>query len=168
MNPLDWIIWLFRKLFLVKEIISQDGVLHFRRYRLLSTPWFNIFIHKILKSDGDLHMHDHPWNFSSYILHGSYSEETTSYPYFKVVRTKIYSARSIVRHDAQDAHHLTLLTPVVWTLVFTSGRAREWGYRIGPEEWIDFRTYRQLKRAAQLPPVGDFIHVPVKGVHYGC
>ncbi len=162
MNPLNWITWLIRKLFLVKEIISQDGVVHFRRYRLISTPWFNLYIHQILKSDEDLHMHDHPWDFYSFILYGSYSEETSYYPYFRVIHTKTYPTRTLVEHDARDAHQLTLKTPVVWTLVLTTGRAREWGYRIGPEEWIDFKTYRQLKRAGQLPPIGDFLHVPAK------
>lgn len=51
---------IIRKFFLVKEIISKEGEVHFRRYRLLATPWFNIYIHNIRRSDEDIHMHDHP------------------------------------------------------------------------------------------------------------
>ncbi len=41
--------------FLVKEIKSKAGELHFRRWRLLQLPFFAIYIHGIYKSDEDLH-----------------------------------------------------------------------------------------------------------------
>ena len=68
MGPILWMKEVIRTFFLAKEIISKDGVVHFRRYRLLSTPWFNIYIHNILRSDEDAHFHDHPWGFFSFIL----------------------------------------------------------------------------------------------------
>ena len=36
---------------------------------------FNVFIHKILKSDDDKDLHDHPWDFFHLILSGGYWEE---------------------------------------------------------------------------------------------
>lgn len=71
---MNWLIKIIRFLFLVKEIKSRYGHVHFRRYRLLSTPWFSIYIHHILKSDEDKDPHDHPFNFSSLILSGAYQE----------------------------------------------------------------------------------------------
>lgn len=65
---------LINSLLLVKEIKSKQGEVHFRRYRLLQTPWFAIYIHHILISDQDKDMHDHPWNFTSVILEGAYRE----------------------------------------------------------------------------------------------
>lgn len=38
---------LLNKYLLVKEIVSKTGVVHFRRYRLLSLSKFNIYIHNI-------------------------------------------------------------------------------------------------------------------------
>ena len=152
------ITWLMRKLFLTKEIVSKEGRVHFRRYRLLSTPWFNIFVHQILRSDEDLHFHDHPWHFTSYILKGTYYERWTKHPDHKFIYESQYSSkppmdgmrpRNKIKHHAQDAHSLTLLTPCVWTLVFTSGRDRVWGYQT-PQGWIDFKTYRQLKNEGKL------------------
>lgn len=148
---MSFIFWLIRKLFLVKEIVSKDGEIHFRRYRLLSTPWFNLYIHQLLKSDEDRHMHDHPWDFFSLILKGSYFEQTTYHPYHIVVHSRTFRVGDLIEHDARDAHHITLKSPVVWTLVLTLGREREWGYRISENQWIDFKTYRQLKRAGKLP-----------------
>jgi hypothetical protein len=156
MNPITF---LLRKLFLVKEIVSKDGELHFRRYRLFSTSRGSIYLHHILKSDEDAHLHDHPWHFTSFILKGSYQEQCTLHPTHRYTYTSVYSAkpaeighkpRRHILHHAQDAHSLTLLTPAVWTLVFTWGRPRLWGYQTS-QGWIDFETYRQLKRTGQLP-----------------
>jgi hypothetical protein len=61
---------------LIKEIKSKDGKLHFRRWSLLDTPWFKIYIHGIYGPDEDLHLHNHPWDFKSFILSGSYIEQT--------------------------------------------------------------------------------------------
>lgn len=141
---------LIKTLFLVKEIVSKEGELHFRRYRLLSTPWFNIYIHQILKSDEDAHFHDHPWNFHSYLLKGSYLEQA-SYPGdWSEKFSYTYFAGDWVHHDAVDAHSLTLMTDQVWTLVFTSGRERVWGYRMNDGSWTDFKTYRKMKNEGKL------------------
>ena len=142
---------MIKEFFLVKEIVSKEGEVHFRRYRLLSTPWFNIYLHEIRRSDEDAHRHDHPWSFRSLILKGSYSEEVSyHHAYHRIVRSHTYVEGQLVQHDARDAHRLTLKTPVVWTLVLTSGRERVWGYQT-KQGWIDFKTYRQLKRDGKLP-----------------
>jgi hypothetical protein len=139
-----------RKFFLIKEIISQEGVLHFQRYRLLSTPWFNLYLHHILCSDKDNHFHDHPWKFFSLILKGCYEELFTCAPWYDVIHYRKYRTGQVAMHSAEEAHSITLLTPAVWTLVLTTGRERVWGYQI-KDGWMDFKTYRQLKRAGQLP-----------------
>ncbi len=141
---------LIRKLFLVKEIISKEGEVHFRRFRVIETPWFNIYIHNIRHSDEDLHKHDHPWHFISIILSGAYGETYRTYPRFDAESHVWYDAGMVIKHDARDVHKITLRTPQVWTLVFTSGRERVWGYRT-KSGWIDFKTYRQLKRDGELP-----------------
>lgn len=66
---------LFRKLFLIKEIKSKLGILHFQRWRIVQTPWFSIYIHRIFREDEDQHCHSHPWSFVSFILNGSYTEK---------------------------------------------------------------------------------------------
>lgn len=139
---------------MVKEIVSKEGAVHFRRYRLISTPWFNLYVHNIRKSDEDKYPHDHPWDFKSLILSGSYQETMRLAPFNKYYDPDTYTVKYypgyLAEHKAEDTHQITLLTPEVWTLVLTTGRAREWGYqtRIG---WIDHKTYRTLKNAGQLP-----------------
>lgn len=140
---------LIKKWLLIKEIKSKEGIVHFRRYCLLSTYWFNVYIHQILKSDEDNHFHDHPFDFISLILKGSYEEFYSKAPHHLTVFCKKYLPVQVARHQAEDAHKLTLLTPEVWTLVFTSKRKRTWGYHT-QYGWIDFQNYRELKNEGKL------------------
>lgn len=140
---------LVNSLFLVKEIKSKQGEVHFRRYRLLQTPWFAIYIHHILVSDQDRDMHDHPWNFTSVILEGAYREASSYPPIFDKIYVRDYYSGDVIEHKAEDAHKITLVSNEVWTLVFTSGRNREWGYQT-PAGWIGHKEYRQLKNEGKL------------------
>lgn len=154
-----WWMKIIRFLFLVKEIVSKEGEVHFRRYRLLALPWLRIYIHQILISDYDAHFHDHPWHFISYILKGSYHEKCTEYPNHIFEFSSVYSSepamsglkpRRIIKHHAQDTHQITILTPEVWTCVITWGRPRYWGYRLQGGEWVGHKEYRQLKNEGKL------------------
>ena len=138
-----------RKVFLVKEIVSRFGQVHFRRFRLLQTPWFAVYIHQICKSDEDSFPHDHPWNFSSIILEGSYEETAWYPPHFDVGHCNTYYTDDVIEHKAVDAHKIRLRSTEVWTLVFTSGRDRYWGYQTDAG-WIGHKEYRQLKNEGKL------------------
>lgn len=125
--------------FLVKEIRSKEGELHFRRWRILSTPWFNIYIHRIYVSDWDKHAHDHPWNFTSIILKGSY-QEYDEHGNLSPVRKfgTIHSLKT-------TAFHRLHLLKTATTLVFTGKRIHDpWGY-MTEDGWKDFKTYRKEK-----------------------
>jgi len=140
---------IIRYFFLVKEIISKEGHVHFRRYRLLETPWLKIYIHQICRSDMEMDSHDHPWNFSSVILKGAYQEDSWYSPYFDKRNINTYYLGDVIEHNAADAHKLTLLSKEVWTLVFAYGRNRYWGYQT-KAGWIGHKEYRQLKNEGKL------------------
>ena len=145
---MNWVNKIVRYLFLIKEIISRQGALHFQRYRVIETPWFNIYLHRISASDREKDPHDHPFSFWSFILSGSYREWFCLPPSFIAVHYGTYKAGDWVHHTAEDVHQLTILTPVVWTLVFTSGRNRYWGYRLVNQfdkAWVGHKEYRQIK-----------------------
>ena len=65
---------ILNKLFKSFTIIGVDGQPYLRRYYILKTRWFRIYLHEILRSDEDRDCHDHPWNFTSIILKGGYWE----------------------------------------------------------------------------------------------
>lgn len=146
---INFLMKVIRYLFLVKEIVSKEGVLHFRRYRLIKTPWFALYLHQICKSDEDNAMHDHPWKFQSLILKGSYFEESTYPPNFDTMYFKSYYPGDVVKHKANDAHKITILSKEVWTLVLTSRSNRWWGYQTS-NGWVDHISYRKAKNEKEL------------------
>lgn len=116
-------------LFLVKEIKSKAGELHFRRWRLLSTSKRSIFIHKIYMSDDEPHPHTHPWDFTSLILSGGYVEYSFENGDLTKPQQRICTTGDIIRHKAEDAHRIQIIRPTT-TLVFTGEYRRpDWGFQ---------------------------------------
>ena len=72
---------------------------------------FNVFIHKILKSDlGDLH--DHYWSYLKVILKGGYKETTKNGTFYR-------KPGYIGYRKADDRHSLELFgDKPAWTLIF--------------------------------------------------
>lgn len=121
------------------------------RYFLLRTPWFNIYLHKFLRSD-ERTMHDHPWWFWSLVLCGWYIEHTPpmifEYLYAGKRERCIEQGKAIRRYvgslvyrPAKWAHRVEL--PVsfslaseehkaeympVWSLVLVGKKSRDWGF----------------------------------------
>lgn len=133
------------KLFLVKEIVSRTGVLHFRRFRVISTPWFKIYLHKIYASDREAHMHDHPYDFMSLVLKGSYKEYYAIGPKWGEVKEKIYRFLQVNSHNHEDIHKVEIIDGPVWTLFFVGKKTYDWGYQteLG---FMSHERYRSWKR----------------------
>lgn len=153
-----------------RVIANFAGDPYLIRYTIFSCPWFGIFVHCILRSDDDRDLHDHPWNFWSLILRGTYREYVPvdwppSFTFGKgegchmITKSKVCSPGSLARHKARDAHRLelgmvTVFDPVgpavvpvlpyrykpVWTLFLHGPRKREWGFYT-PQGWIHWKKY---------------------------
>src|SRR5882757_10670128 len=113
-------------MFKSRIIYREDGKPYLKRFYILRTPWVRIRVHHIMLSDYDC-LHDHPWNFVSIILKGSYVEARevesgtliTNYrgmPKMTTYTYKKYNAGSILFRKAEDKHRLILQKPA-WTLV---------------------------------------------------
>lgn len=122
---------------LIKEIRSKKGELHFKRWSILSTKWFNIYLHYINKADEDKDFHDHPWSFWSIILKGGYIEYNRD---GKVRRTFLHSCY----RKKEYPHKIGELIKPTWSLVITGKGGRKWGYHT-KSGWVDFETYRNNK-----------------------
>lgn len=109
---------------------------YMERYWLLPPSWlpFDIRIHKILRSDNDRHMHDHPWSSISWILRGEYEEEMPRVqwqdpildPYLTFKR--IMSAGCIAIRKATDRHKLTLRNGPVYSMFIMFKYQQKWGF----------------------------------------
>lgn len=51
----------------------KSTTIYMVKYVVVKNPLFCIYIHRFMRSDAD-DPHDHPWNFVSYILKGTYTE----------------------------------------------------------------------------------------------
>lgn len=105
--------------------------------------FFNIYLHKFLRSDDDRALHDHPWWSCSIILRGGYREHLPG------GLIKLRHAGRIIFRRAEQAHRVELygvyITRPAWTLFITGPKVREWGFHC-PQGWRHWR---------------DFIGVPV-------
>lgn len=129
----------------VKEIKSKTGELHFRRWKILYTPWFKINLHGIYKEDEDKHLHNHPFDFFNIVLRGAYIEELRygkmnfRFPLdCKIVKGGVY-------HKIQ---HL-INCKAVYTLNIMWNFKDTWGYDVNYSH-IDHKTYRELKNNGTL------------------
>jgi hypothetical protein len=129
---------------LIKEIKSREGEVHFRRWRLFSTPWFDVNIHGIYKADEDKHLHNHPWKIWTMVLKGGYYEELHG----GVRRLRIFGHMSY--NKTSDFHKIrTMYKSPTYTLAVMGKRNNEWGYMVG-HRFIDHISYRDLKRKGEL------------------
>lgn len=98
---------------------------------------FNIFIHKIVQSDGR-HLHDHPWNYITVILKGGYKEYTPLGVYNQ-------SPGHVLFRRAKSLHRLELYhNEPCWTLFVRFKQKRKWGFIVNGQ-WIDCKTYHNAK-----------------------
>ncbi len=105
------------------------------RLRILQTPLFGIYLHKLCGPDARSELHNHPWPFVSVILKGGYVEFIPG-PYYAKSR---HVRRVNVKRFNNSYHWIAELdrTPT-WTLVFVGRRRRVWGYLDQNGNYTDF------------------------------
>ncbi len=113
------------------------------RWHLISTRWFRVFLHSILRPDEDRDLHNHPWAWGfSLVLSGSYDElgATTGHQWwYQTVRRFSWRAFKL-----SSFHRITNVRPGTWTLFFAGPRVREWGFRTEGGTVVDWREYLGL------------------------
>jgi hypothetical protein len=94
----------------------------------------NVYLHRIMHSDDDRALHDHPWANTSVLLSGRYVEHT-------LAGAVMREAGSVVTREATDAHRLEILPGEHAISLFMTGpKLREWGFHCpqGWRLWTDF------------------------------
>lgn len=109
--------------------------------------WFNIYLHKFLRSDDDRALHDHPWASCSIILNGGYFEHTPNRMFWRN-QGGVYFRRATAAHLVEldidwrkqiPGSGIYPLKPV-WTLFITGPKVREWGFHC-PKGWRHWREF---------------------------
>lgn len=93
----------------------------------------NLYLHRTLRSDDDV-LHDHPWDNTSFVIDGGYTEHTPN----SVIDRR---PGDVVHRKAEDAHKLILWhgQPSV-SLFFTGPKVREWGFHC-PKGWVPWQDF---------------------------
>lgn len=131
---------------LPSDLIEQFGEPYMRRHFLLGAdsraPGSTARFHQILRSDvADLH--DHPWDFISVILSGTYIETTPS-------SEQEFGPGSVLVRTAEQLHRLTLPSGPVWTFITISPARRRWGFQTG-DGWVHWSDYLATTGEPSVP-----------------
>ncbi len=131
-------------------VVERDGPQLERWWLIPRNRWFNVYLHRFVKSDEDRALHDHMYVNLSWILGpGGYNEVMPvqgSAPWDPVrglVRTwaAARSAGSLIVRWPTAAHRIVLPTDEpVWSLFITGPRVRHWGFWCahGFRPWEEF------------------------------
>lgn len=119
-------------------IIAPDGRPYLYRWHVVPrNDYGNVYFHVQVASDPERPLHDHPWDNTSFILSGGYTE-VTAHPQ-KLESGKIVLSypcyhnrkpRDIIHRAAHQAHRLILPEGVDYTmtLLVTGYKRRQWGF----------------------------------------
>ena len=125
-----------------EPIHRRHGALYLDRLRVVSCPWFGLYLHWFQTSDDDC-LHDHPWPFLTVILRGGYWEDTPGPSLDRATVSRWHGPGSVRVRPARWLHRIAIdpaHKPV--TLVLRGPVGRAWGFetRAG---WIPWRAYTQ-------------------------
>lgn len=98
---------------------------------------YSIRIHHWIKSDVGPHFHDHPFDFISIVLKGSYTNVTPEAKY-EVKAGSIWYAKG----DKQ--HRLIIPKEGAWTLLLCSRPYRKWGFFVNNHLWRPLRYFSKF------------------------
>lgn len=101
--------------------------------KLIALPFkpVNVYIHRFVRSDDDLALHDHPWPWASLVLQGSYDEHVPinrpdpAGPTFRQHRAR---DSYMICQDGASPHRVELSETQPLTLFITGAKYREWGF----------------------------------------
>lgn len=119
-------------------IDENNGREFLKRWRLVQTPWFSVFIHRMQVPDPGFDLHDHPWAFLSVVLVGGYQEIKAATRRTWAQHKRHRGRWSVGGIRLDECHRVASLdrTPT-WTLIVTGPTRRRWGFDVGGE-WQDW------------------------------
>ncbi|MGC1549862.1 MAG: hypothetical protein WA777_15175 [Rhodanobacter sp.] len=129
-------------------------------------PLFSIRVHRIVSSD-DRTFHDHPWNYTTLILRGGYTEVTPRWgiiqPYMITMADDYdghdpclyntnngvrYEAGSVLRRKADNWHFLELNPgEEAWTMFIMGPKRQDWGFLVDGLVKVFWRDYLARREA---------------------
>ena len=147
---------ILKKIFKHKTIYRADHSLYLTRYYIFRKPvrWMpSLYLHCFHSSDADFgFLHDHGWEYScSLILKGSYQEE---YRVGDNVKSRILSPGKINFIKSSKFHRVDLITPKVWTLLFSGWKKKDWTWGFwdrNTKQYWSHEDFEIMKKNRNIP-----------------
>lgn len=98
---------------------------------------YSIRVHHWLQSDVGPHLHDHPFDFISIVLKGSYINSTPT----GEIKVK---APSIWFSEASKRHRLIIPKEGTWTLLICGKPYKKWGFFVNNHLWRPLRYFSKF------------------------
>lgn len=134
-----------RRHFQYKEIGWQEIGEQFTRYFLVKTRWFNIYLHQLYAPNWHPECHDHPWGFIAILLKGGYLEREAGNGHVPVRRR----VGSVLFRPATFTHNVITPYGTSWSLILTTPKSREWGFRPCHNMRATLVTYEEYRSMYQ-------------------
>lgn len=104
----------------LNEHLGLDECPYLIRWRF-ETPRGSIRLHHWLGSDDSRAFHDHPWDFTTFVLKGGYTDKSPK-------GDQILRAPAVQRRSALHEHTVVPLPGGAWTVIVTGPKIRAWGF----------------------------------------
>ena len=124
---------------IIKHQTNKRPYMH-RWHVIPRNRWLNIYFHKVVQSDDDRALHDHPWWNMSIILKGRVRELLPD------GTMRLLTPGSFQLRSPTDLHRLKLIKGAPYYSLFITGpRVRDWGFMCqsgwvkGPPPGEDFQ-----------------------------
>lgn len=142
--------------------IEMNGSVYMQRWRFLPDWMPGFRVHKIMRSDEDRELHNHPFGFISVILKGGYFEFTED------GKKRWYGPGSVVLRPADTFHRIELglhpysaeddyaaVTVPAWTLVFRTSYFQQWGFKMNDGSFVHWKDFVAQRKAENLQATVD-------------
>lgn len=144
---------------LTRRTIGPEADPYLVRWIAIQTPWFSVYLHKLVRSDYEKALHDHPWGFVSFILTGYAEEVCTEDAAGLHWTTEFHHPGDLLFRRAGHRHRVIIPDKSIpgWTLVLTGPRSRKWGFwpkdRRGAYRWCHWKQFNQDLGICEAGPI---------------
>jgi hypothetical protein len=139
-----------RRLFPDRIIAGDDprDPFLYRWWLIPKNPWFNVYLHRLLRDDDDRALHDHPWWNVSWLLRGGYVEVTPNRGRIDMLglgrtdKRTFYGTGALKLRGPKCLHRLERsgLHGEAWSLFITGPVVRQWGFMC-PKGWVSAKAF---------------------------
>lgn len=128
-----------KKLYSDADFVIGDRYLE-RHFIIPRNRFFNIYLHRINKSDDDRALHDHPWINISLIIDGSYIEHRIAAGGCEYAVQR--NSGDIVFRRAITAHRLEVRNNQSAISLFITGpKIHNWGFHCPKAGWVRWQDF---------------------------